>query len=79
MIQTGGGTESLGGFDAEIIAPWREFRIIAGQGNPMTIPMADLDRISKADGHHECLQFMETVRSLPEDSERKVDLGRSRE
>ena len=41
--------------------------------------MGDLQGICQGDRGHERLEFMEPVRALPEDSERKIDLGMSRE
>ena len=79
MIESRSGAEGLGGFHAKVLGSRGEFGIIAGQGNSVSRSMRDLDSIGQTNGSHECLQFMKAVGPLPEDAERKVDLGRSHE
>jgi len=79
MIETRRDSESLGSFHTEIIRICRELGIIAGHRDSMTRPMGNLDRIGKPDGCQEGLQLMKSIGTLSENTERKVDLGRSRE
>ena len=79
MIEARCYPEGPSGFYAEIILAGGEFRIVADKGDSLADSVGDLKRVGKLDRSHERLQLMESIGALPENAERKVDLGGRRD
>ena len=79
MIEASGCAERLGSLHAEIIASPGKLGVTAEELDPLPSPVTDLDLVGQTDGGHQGLKLMKAVRTLSQNTERKVDLGRSGE
>jgi len=79
VIETSLRTKGLCRFRTEVFWPRGKLRIIACKSDGLAGPVGEFDLICKGDRNHERLQRMETIRALPQNTERNVDLGVCRE